>query len=202
MLADGSDPVRVTDLAGSDRRPVYSPDGTSIAFDSDGDGDREILVANADGAGIPEQLTDNVGPLDQGPSWSATGILFTSFRDGVDNLYTMNTDGTGQTILVDTGQHDYQPDWSPDGTRIVFTQQAFGGGDNIFVVNADGVTGLQQLTTNGTDMDPTWSPDGNWIAFSSERAGNRDIYVMTADGQFDTRVTTHPAADLRPSWTH
>ena len=70
-------------------------------------------------------------------------ILFTTFRDGNDNLYMMNADGTGaQTLLVDTGEHDWQPDWSPDGTWIVFTQQDITtGNDEIWVVDANGSSG-------------------------------------------------------------
>jgi Tol biopolymer transport system component len=205
MSADGTNPVRLTTLAGSDRRPAYSPDGTRIAFDNDGDGDDEIFVMNVDGTGVTK-LTDNTINFDQGPSWSpnSTQILFTTYRDGNDNLYVMSANGTGQTLLVDTGEHDWQPDWSPDGTRIVFTQQGIvSGNDEIFVVNADGVTGLQQLTSNAaTDEEATWSPDGNWIAFTSDRGGNRDIYIMTADGQNVTQVTTNPFDDSRPSWVH
>jgi Tol biopolymer transport system component len=205
MSADGTNPVRLTTLAGSGRRPAYSPDGTRIAFDNDGDGDDEIFVMNVDGTGVT-QLTDNTINFDQGPSWSpdSTEILFTTFRDGDDNIYVMSADGTGQRLRVDTGEHDWQPDWSPDGTRIVFTRQGIvSGNDEIFVVNADGLTGLQQLTFNAaTDEEATWSPDGNWIAFTSDRNGNRDIYVMTADGQDVMQVTTNEFDDSRPSWVH
>ncbi|MBW2187986.1 MAG: PD40 domain-containing protein [Deltaproteobacteria bacterium] len=61
---------------------------------------------------------------------------------------------------------------------------------------------LRDYTNTATDEEATWSPDGNWIAFTSDRDGNRDIYIMTADGQNVMQVTTNPFDDSRPSWVH
>lgn len=57
--------------------------------------------------------------------------------------------------------------------------------------------------TNGqsNDGDPAWSPDGRQIAFSSDRDGNREIYVMDADGANVRRLTDHPAWDGHPYWS-
>ena len=51
------------------------------------------------------------------------------------------------------------------------------------------------------DGDPAWSPDGRQIAFSSDRDGNREIYVMGADGGSVRRLTDHPAWDGHPYWS-
>lgn len=205
MDADGMNQGSLTPLIiGSSRRPAYSPDGTQIAFDNDGDGDDEVWVMDVDG-GAQTQLTFNDVDFDQGPTWSMNSaqILFTTFRTGSDDLFVMDRDGMNQTLRVDTGEHDWQPDWSPDGTRIVFTVQDGAGVDNIWIVNADGQTGLRQLTFgNAEDREATWSPDGTWIAFTSDRMGNRDIFLMTPDGGNVTRLTTDPAEDSRPSWVH
>jgi len=63
-------------------------------------------------------------------------------------------------------------------------------------------SGTQQriLTSEGVNRSPEWSPTGEKIAFSSDRDGNREIYVMDADGLNQTNLTNNPAEDARPSW--
>jgi TolB protein len=51
------------------------------------------------------------------------------------------------------------------------------------------------------DGDPAWSPDGKRIAFTSERDGDREVYVMNADGTNPVRLTTTAGFDENPSWS-
>jgi len=69
MDADGTNVRRLTDSPGLDEGPVWSPDGTKIAFSSDRDGQQEIYVMNADGSD-PRRLTDNPA-RDESPDWQA-----------------------------------------------------------------------------------------------------------------------------------
>jgi TolB protein len=58
-----------------------------------------------------------------------------------------------------------------------------------------------RLTNNAaSDVNPGWSPDGKKIVFHSLRDGNREIYVMNADGSNPTRLTTDPTDDVGPDW--
>jgi TolB protein len=67
-------------------------------------------------------------------------------------------------------------------------------------MHADG-SGATRLTNNPAfDFSPTWSPNGTKIAFVSERAGNDEIYVMSANGTGVTRLTNNPAIDQEPAW--
>jgi len=59
----------------------------------------------------------------------------------------------------------------------------------------------RQLTTDGHESSPIYSPDGRWIAFAGEYDGNRDVYVIPAEGGTPRRLTWHPAADIPVSWT-
>lgn len=68
-------------------------------------------------------------------------------------------------------------------------------------MDADG-SGVTRLTDNDAgDWSPDWSPDGRRIAFTSDRNGNRDIYVMDADGSGATRLTDNDAVDHAPDWS-
>jgi len=136
-------------------------------------------------------------------------IAFVSARDGNNEIYLMNADGSGQVNLTNNPASDYSPAWSPDGTRIAFVRSTnchFGrcGGPpllNIYVMNADG-SGLQNLTNNpGSDDAPVWSPDGKRIAFVSDRDGNYEIYVMNADGSGQVNLTNNSASDVSAVWS-
>ncbi|HIM12588.1 TPA: hypothetical protein EYM26_17535, partial [Candidatus Poribacteria bacterium] len=57
------------------------------------------------------------------------------------------------------------------------------------------------LTNNpASNQSPSWSPGGAKIAFSSNRDGNREIYVMDIDGQNQVNLTNNPAKDITPIW--
>ena len=135
---------------------------------------------------------------------SAQGkIAFTSNRDGNDEIYVMNADGTGVTRLTNDPASDRQPAWSPDGSRIAFASNR-GGGFDIYVMNADG-TGVRRLTTTTTNAGstrPSWC--GHRIAFESDAYLEPfpDIFAMNEDGTGITRLTIDNAAfDRQPSWS-
>ncbi len=61
---------------------------------------------------------------------------------------------------------------------------------------------ITQLTDHpAEDVVASWSPDGKYLAFTSAREGNKQVYVMDADGQNITRLTYHDAENLEPSWS-
>jgi Tol biopolymer transport system component len=127
-------------------------------------------------------------------------IAFDSNRDGNEEIYVINPDGTGETRLTNDPASDHNPRWSPDGTKIAFNSSRAGNTD-VWVMNADG-TGLTNLTNNpAEDFSPAWSPDGTKIAFGSDRDGARDIYVMNADGTGATRLTNGTGFGGGISWS-
>lgn len=134
------------------------------------------------------------------------GIAFESERDGNVDVFVIQPDGSGERRLTSHPAGDGAPSWSPDGTWIAFVSNRSGNTD-IFVIRADRPEGpdnvaVQLTTSPGEDLWPQWSPDGTRIAFYSTRdSGNREIYVMNADGTAQTRLTTDAAADRSPTWS-
>lgn len=90
------------------------------------------------------------------------------------------------------------PPVSDDMSRIAFAASPNGG---IRLMRADGHD-VRPLTS-GEDWNPSWSPDGKKIAFdrSNPSDGNRDIYVMNADGTGLKRLTSDPSFDADPEWS-
>jgi len=115
---------------------------------------------------------------------------------------------------VNVTQHparDVRPAWSPDGFRLAFASDRDAGREewDVYTMAADG-SEIRRLTTMAApDLDPTWSPDGTQIAFATDRdnpdpiAGivNREVYIMTDDGEIVRNVTQHPNRDEQPAWS-
>lgn len=126
-------------------------------------------------------------------------IVFQSDRDGNLEIYEMNADGTNQTRITANTAADFEPVWSPDGTKLLFRSLRDGNGE-VYVMNTNG-SGQTDLTNNpATDAHASWSPSGAKIAFVSNRDGNFEIYVMNADGTGQTRLTVSAGTDERPDW--
>ena len=181
----------------------WSPDGRTIAFVGEHDGNLEIYAVNPEGGGPLRNLTRNPGD-DFAPAWSPDGrkIGFTSDRDGNTEIYVMNADGTGQRNLSGDPLTDVGPAWSPDGRKIAFVSDR-DGNTEIYVMNADG-SGQRRLTRNTAgDYGPAWSPDGTMIAFVSQRDGhvNHEIYVMKADGSGQRNLTRTGAQEDWFAWS-
>jgi Tol biopolymer transport system component len=114
MNADGSAPRRLIRMAQVNYSlPSWSPDGRTILFVRERDGNFEIYVMNADGSG-QRNLTRHPG-FDSAPAWSPDGrkIAFTTKRDGNFEVYVMNADGSGQQNLTRNPAPDRSPVWSP-----------------------------------------------------------------------------------------
>jgi TolB protein len=108
-----------------------------------------------------------------------------------DDLYVVDANGSGRRAVVRAAGPQFDADWSPDGTRIVYRDSRHGVNvdDEIYVAGVDG-TGETNLTDDpANDWSPVWSPDGESIAFASDREGELRIFVMAADGSGVRRVT-------------
>ncbi|MGD8718768.1 MAG: DUF5050 domain-containing protein [Candidatus Zixiibacteriota bacterium] len=116
-------------------------------------------------------------------------IVFTSDRDGNQEIYIMNADGTAVARLTNDKAYDDQPFLSPDGKSVVFVSNR-DGNNEIYVVGADG-KGLKRLTdTDYPEIDPAYTPDGKWIIYTSMAEGDKDVWRLSvATGDVEELVT-------------
>jgi Tol biopolymer transport system component len=137
-------------------------------------------------------------------------IAFVSSRDGNEEIYVMNADGTNPTRLTTEPRSDVHPAFSPDGKQLTFTTfDKPAVIDEIYMMDAKDVDpkdGNGDHPTNITGNPPgtpsfqsVFSPDGSRIAFvHNEDAFRNEIYVMNLDGTNLERLTNNTANDSRP----
>ena len=132
-------------------------------------------------------------PRDLELEYSIKKIIFTSIKNGNEDIFSMNLDGTGLTQLTDYSGRDWYPSVSPDGKKIAYTSE-INGVWQIASMNWDG-TGKTQLTTNtGRSGYPHWSFDGRFIYFEVYKDGDWEIYRMESDGSGVKRLTLNTSA--------
>ncbi|HAZ64053.1 MAG TPA: hypothetical protein DCZ72_10650 [Armatimonadetes bacterium] len=190
---DGSQRRKVTFDRAVDTMPAWSPDSTRLAFVSDRSGSSDIWIANVGGSGL-QQVTSTTSE-EASPAFSPDGkkLVFGSNRDrGNFDLWIQDL-ATGQlTQLTKKDEErsrlgDGGPQWSPDGSSIVFNR--WDGHWEVYKIKADG-TGLTALTsTKDHSGDAIYSPDGKTIYYTSSRTGWWQIWAMNVDGSNQRQVT-------------
>ena len=204
--ADGSG-LRAMGLRGLNGYPTWSPDGRLLWSHGAG-----FALSRAAGSGF---RVIRMAGENSSPTFSPDGRQIAFRRQWSERksaIFVVSANGgRARQVVAPAGGVADKIDWSPDGSRIVFSAPVFGErpgqpSSNLFTIRPGG-SGLRQLTharggkvNNGAD---SWSPDGKRIAFVSNRGGQYQIYVMNADGTNAAAVTHERAGAHLASWgTH
>lgn len=200
---DGTGLRRLTFNNLFERAPVWSPDGTKIAFAGRGpDGNFDIYTIKADGSDLRRLTTDPA--RDDDPAWTADGrqIVYDRglFTDAL-SIRIVNDDGTNDRALDLGPGNNFAPDAAPHGDRIVFASDR-AGTFNLYTASLSGGPVRGITSGPGFDFDPRWSAEGNDIAFLRDvGAGDNDLYVVHANGTGVRQLTNTPTvAEFGPAW--
>jgi dipeptidyl aminopeptidase/acylaminoacyl peptidase len=173
----------LSDRLGRPQLFVMDPDGQNVAwltqrYPYDAALAREPLAPNGlwraivqpDQRGSPQIYRYNPGGgataavthldgLAYDPAWSPRGqpLAFVSTHQGNDEIYTVNSDGSGlQRLTANTWEWDKHPSWSPDGAQIVFYSNRHTGRRQIWIMDADGSNPRNISNNDCEDWDPVW----------------------------------------------
>lgn len=200
---DGSGLRQLTDTPGYDAEATISPDGSTIIFTSDRDGDLDLYVMDADGGNV-RRLTDEVG-YDGGAFFSPDGtrIVYRAhhptdpaeladyrallrerlIRPGQVEIWVMDADGSNKRQVTRNGAANFAPFFHPSGEKIIFSSNLHAPGSrdfDLFMIDLDG-SNLERIThAAGFDGFPMFSPDGTQLIWASHRGSDRresDLFI-------------------------
>jgi tricorn protease len=197
---------RLTAGGGEAINPVFSPDGSLIAFSATYDGNTDVYVVGADG-GVPTRLTYHPAP-DVVVGWSPDGsrVLFRSVRSSFSRfsrLYTVAKDGGPATeVALPRG---YTGSYSPDGARLAYVPndpaneiwKRYRGGETseIWVATMSDAAIERVPRENSNDNYPMWV--GSSVYFLSDRNGPTTLFEYDTRAKTVTQVVPNSGLDIK-----
>jgi Tol biopolymer transport system component len=197
--------------------PIFSPDGTMLAFTQGRDGVSRVGVLRVARKLIPQgrpwtiRLSGFEMATCSSPMWRANGkeIMFLSNKGGaVGHLYTVAVSGSENNSSVprmvgSLGEGVFTPTVSRRGDNLIFTRRL--QDKNIWRVDLSrGGQGHNVRLGNSTQQEffPQYSPDGHRVAFESDRSGFPEIWISDADGRNAAAITDfHGPITGSPAWS-
>jgi len=199
--ADGTNPHKLAIGLGEAVSPVFSPDGTRVAFLTRAPGSKaySVYVANADGSGarsVTGEMQVN-SPSLGGVTWSPDGtkLMLESFDGLVNRIYVVGADGSGLHPITDAEAHRRTPAWSPDGSLILYQLTLRNGKTFLAVSNPDGTGERRILPSERSDASfrgASWTRDGR-IVYFRWGGGTHVIGIVGLDGH--ERLLSRPYED-------
>jgi TolB protein len=184
-------------------RPV-SEHGGHIVFTCTRGEYNQLCIINADGTDL-QQFSSEAGANDYYPIFSPDGktLMFASNRNGAFDIYLM-VFGQRDIFQITTNIGNIvSPDFSPDGTKVIFANQAGDVPSALWMVNLDGTDPHLFFAGPGAIVAVAWSPDGRTIAYAMEMnlPNQYQIFLMNVDGTASRQLTNVEGVGGSLSWS-
>lgn len=181
--------------------PVFTPNGSSIVYARAGDSGSDLFSVSVNGGDTPHRITAGQGTDNFNPTPSPDGrrFVFMSGRTGHPELYITDADGANAQVLTDYEQSDKNfradPDWSPDGRMIAYSERTKDLRFQVRMVLANGST-PKYLTSEGENEQPAWAPDSRHLVFTSTRTGVRQLWILDTESARMRQLTKSEGSRL------
>jgi len=200
QIADADGQGAVTALSSSEPiiSPVWSPDGSKLAYVSF-EKKKPVIYVHTLASG-QRQVVANFKGSNSAPAWSPDGrkLAVVLSKEGNSQIYVVNADGTGVQRLTQSGGIDTEPRYSPDGGSIYFTSDR-GGSPQIYRMGANGGDAQRVSFEGSYNVSPRPSADGKSLAFISRRDGRFQLAVMDLASK-QVQILTDSTKDESPSF--
>jgi Tol biopolymer transport system component len=199
---EGGSARQLTADDASDFDPAWSPSGRWVYFASSRQQTNAIWRVDVARGGI-ERVTMGTGQ-ERSPTLSRSGGLLAYSTYTERTLFELVDTATMRRSRLDRGRHVYEPVIAPDRSSLVFTSNVEGFFDlwRVGLTENEPAGELVRLTEqSGSCAHPAFSPDGRWLAYHGVSGGQRDVWILPADGGPATNLSRHPAVDMCPEWS-
>ena len=211
--------LQITSNQGHDTHPVWSPDGSRIAFASSREGSMDIFIVNSEG-GVPKRLTTHSGNEIPYAFSDNNHVLFQAVvmpeaedmtfpSSQFPQIYKVGTEGGRPVLFSSIPMEDISI--SPDGKSLLYHDKK-GYEDAWRKHHTSSITrdvwlcteqegaerSYRKITSfDGEDRTPVWAPDGKSFYYLSEREGSFNIYKSDIEGKDIVRLTSHTDHPVR-----
>ena len=164
----------------------------------------DVFAMDVDGSNVVTIAGDRAGS-EFDAAWSPDGewVVYRDSTRGINNddeVFIARADGSERRNLTDDPANDWGPDWSADGSTIVFNSDRDGGRLRGYLVHPDG-TNLRMIDVDAWVEYASFSPDGKRIAFTGAVGNDYELYVADLESGAVEQLTDSPGHDSWPAWS-
>jgi TolB protein len=191
--------IRLTNSAGVDVFPTWSPNKELIAFISDQNGSSALWLMDSNGESKRQLTGPALDVVDFRWSPDSVRIAVEVVGVGGRSISILDTDTDEMSSLTEGAEDARVGDWSPDGEWVVY--EAVEGADS--EIRRRNPTGVDEITVaEGRGLNPRWSPNGQWIAFGRvNEDGSIDLVVLDKDGNGESVAAAGVNGEVAHEWS-
>src|SRR5699024_3517505 len=189
----------VSEYAGINGAPAWSPDGKQLALTLSKDGAPNIYTLNLVTGQLQQRTSSRF--IETEPRWMADGqsLIYTSSRSGGPQISQLDLRSGDSQRLSFNGPYNARPDITPDGRHLIYVHRK-SGRFNIGVQDLVRDT-FNVLTTSGMDESPSVAPNGTMVIYGTQQRGTGVLEAISIDGRVKVKLPSAKGEVREPAWS-